>query len=146
MMSAPFRFHLKQAFSAIGFVSGIMLLGILVSCKPIEKDTVPKPDIVLSENQMVNLIYDATLAESGMNFKRSKGQDFSVLHDTLYDLILAKHNISLDLFEENLSWYNQHPENMEVIYNKVIDKLQALKTEVMSDTAKKEPAAEKSLN
>lgn len=145
-MSALIRLHLKQPLSTVVILCCVMLFGVMVSCKPKEKDTVPKPDIVLSENQMVNLIFDATLAESSMNFERSKGHDFSSLKDTLYDLILAKHNISLDLFEENLSWYNQHPENMEVIYNKVIDKLQALKTEVMSDTAKKASAAEKTLN
>lgn len=145
-MSALIRLHLKQPLSTVVILCCVMLFGVMVSCKPKEKDTVPKPDIVLSENQMVNLIFDATLAESSMNFERSKGHDFSSLKDTLYDLILTKHNISLDLFEENLSWYNQHPENMEVIYNKVIDKLQALKTEVMSDTAKKASAAEKTLN
>jgi len=97
---------------------------LLFSCKPSKEEDEVVPDTVLSEEQLVNVLTDAYLAEgaSGINVKNVTGEKF----DSTYIFNpLKDNNIERAKFDSSMVYYTQHPKKLKLIYDKVLDKLSA---------------------
>jgi hypothetical protein len=122
--------HFKSTvlfFSRIGFRMLIVLFftaaaSTIFSCAR-NKTEFPEPDLLLSEEQMIDVIQDVHLAEATLNFKRNIGQVFDRNKTIYFDRIFVEHGLTPEIFEKNLLYYNQKPEVMEKIYEEVIARL-----------------------
>jgi len=120
----------RSIFSA----SVILLFMISVnSCKPRINTSGPKPELFLSEQQMIDLITDFSLAEAGINYKRNTNKPTTNFKEPLFSLLLEKHGITLKIFEDNLNWYNKSTETIERIYDQALKNLEEIKAKAASE-------------
>lgn len=105
------------------FILFIALLG--ASCNGILNS---RPSGTLSEKQMVDVLVDIHLTEASLKI----GDDtIARLNDTTqlrirFAQIFLKHDISPDDFNNSLTYYLEHIEDLDKIYKEVINKLTAL--------------------
>lgn len=95
---------------------------LLFSCKPKHEEDEAVPETVLTEEQLVNVLTDAYLAEgaSGINVKNATGEKF----DSTYLFNPLKDNqIEKTKFDSTMAYYTRHPKKLKIVYNKVLDKL-----------------------
>lgn len=135
------KYHTKYLpFRNLKLTLGLLLVTIAclsMSCKRNDTNQEPKPEIMLSENQMIQLIADINLAEASLNYKRNKGITLTKFKEPVFALIFEKHGLTRQILEDNLSWYNQNPVLMEKIYDSVLVRLNTIRDEA----AKPEPKA-----
>ncbi|MDQ3112412.1 MAG: DUF4296 domain-containing protein [Bacteroidota bacterium] len=124
----------------------IVALLFLFSCSQPEPEAVKKPDDLIPEEQMVQVIADVHLLEAALNVRtpqvvRPAGpfpKTLEVPRDTLikavivdpnapppigwYD-IFKKHGITKERYETSMAWYSAQPEKLNSLYDKVITEL-----------------------
>lgn len=84
---------------------------VLVSCKD---SAVPKPDKVIDENQMVDIIYDLSLLDA------MKSQNPNQLkYPTSTEFIQKKYQIDSVTFAKNSQYYASDIKNYKKMYEKV---------------------------
>ena len=119
----------KRFFFNIGCIAFISML--LVGCK------VKRPDTVIPESTMENLLYDYHIA-------KSLGDD--VNHNENYkkalyiDAVFNKYGITQAEFDSSMVWYTRHTEILAQVYEKVTAKLktkQAVVNQLVSIRDKK---------
>jgi len=98
---------------------------VLLSCTD-------KPNYVLSDKKMANVLYDLYIAEAGMQENAAVFRNDSEKKQDLLQSVFKKHKISQARFDTSLVWYNANLDrylkvNTQVTerYDYLIDKLQA---------------------
>jgi hypothetical protein len=111
-------------------IGALIIISVLflVSCKPKVELKIDKPDLFLTENQMVQLFVDAQLVEGALAFKRNKGSNITELKHDYYQTMFINHGVTEKVFEENIAYYNQFPEVMEKLYDEVLADLSKTKS------------------
>ena len=96
----------------------LILFCLFISCNTTDKQL---PDNIISKEIFITVLKEAHLAEAAFELSKSKGVETAekVLANT-YSEIYASHNIDKEIFEETLSYYANHPEELERIYSKVL--------------------------
>ncbi len=95
---------------------------LLFSCKPRHEENEVVPETILTEEQLVNVLTDAYLAEgaSGINIKSVTGEKFDSTY--LFNPLEDNH-IEKAKFDSSMAYYTRHPKKLKIIYDKVLDKL-----------------------
>lgn len=111
---------------------GLVLISLLLSsCYHENKQEVVVPDKLLSEDELVLIMTDLQLAEGVITYNRlqklSRNNDFK---DSVYNLVFKNYEISLEELAENFNYYNTDPQNMELLYERVLSNLSKLQSEV----------------
>lgn len=90
------------------------LVLVASSCK------VEKPDSVMSESQMENLLYDYHIAKA-MGENLSGDEDYK---KALYvEAVFDKYGISEEYFDSSMVWYTRNTKTLSEIYEKVSERL-----------------------
>ena len=99
----------------------LILFCLFVSCNTTNKQL---PDNIITEEIFISVLKEAHLAEAAFELSKSKDVETAekVLYNT-YSEIYSSHNIDKERFEETLSYYANHPEELEHIYSKVLKDL-----------------------
>ncbi len=113
----------KQSIRFV-FVSVLILM---LSCST--ESSGPRPDVFLSEDRMIEITTDIQLVEAALNYRRNIGQDFANTKAEYYAELFERHDIDLQIYQENVDYYNQKPARMEKIYDAVLKNLNDLQTE-----------------
>lgn len=114
----------KEHFIHLFFIS---LLIVMQSCST--ESAGPKPEVFLSEDRMIEITTDIQLVEAALNYRRNIGQDFANTKAEYYAELFERHDIDLQIYQENVDYYNQKPARMENIYDAVLKNLNDLQTE-----------------
>lgn len=95
---------------------------LLFSCKPKHEEDDVVPANLLTEEQLVNVLTDAYLAEgaSGINVKSVQGEKFDSTY--LFNPLKDNH-IEKAKFDSTMVYYTKHPKKLKIIYDKVLAKL-----------------------
>ncbi len=112
-------------------IKHIKILGIvsimLISCS---KTPVKKPEKLLQENTMVNLLVDIHVAEAAFNTRRHRdslvGRSSSA---DFYYSILQKHSVVDTVFEQSFVFYASQPRKFEKMYRQVMNQLSEMDQE-----------------
>lgn len=96
----------------------IMLLCGLTQCR----DTT-KPEGLLSQQEMVNLMVDVYLAEARISSTQIPRDSAIQLFYPYEDSLLSEKGLSDSVLMANYQYYMLHPQEMEVILDAVIDTL-----------------------
>ena len=82
----------------------ILIIFFLVSCDSKPKRTAP--EVLLSEQQMVDVMTDVQIMEGIINYKRNSNQRTAYLKAIGYDTLFSHYGITDSIFEENIKYYN----------------------------------------
>jgi len=85
---------------------------------------------VLPEDTMVVLMTEMQLIDGAINLKGRKGEPMSQYAEAYSQQILERHGITEESFKESIRYYSYYIDKMNDIYEKVIDSLGALESEI----------------
>lgn len=98
----------------------LIALFAVSACSSGNTTSTAKPDWVLDEDKMVDIIVDMRIADAAVYSNtnkppRDKKKDWA--------FIMKKHHVSDSVFRKSHDYYSEHPDEAEKIYERVIDKL-----------------------
>ncbi len=102
-----------------------LLFSFFASCSTNNENNEAPPSNVLTEEQMIQVLTDAYLAEgaSSINIKNATGEKY----DSVYQFNPIKDNqIKKSTFDSSITYYSKHPKKLKIIYDKVLDKLSVI--------------------
>lgn len=88
------------------------------------RDSVPQPKVLLSEQQMIDVLTDSYLIEAEMNQRKSVGQDVAKLQGDYYQQLFEHYGITDSIFNANMKYYGYHLETLERIIDSVNERFQ----------------------
>lgn len=97
---------------------------LLSACNRIPKE-------VLSEEKMSDVLFDIHLSEG--TFDVYQFSKYSDAKKHYYKCLLDKQGISLAQFDTSVSWYSNHLDAYERVYENVLQKLKARQKEVQEE-------------
>ena len=81
----------------------LLFVSFFLSCRNEKK---PEPSVLLSEEQMVDVMTDVQIMEGIINYKRNSNQRTAYLKAIGYDTLFSHYGITDSIFEENIKYYN----------------------------------------
>ena len=81
----------------------LLFVSFFLSCRNERK---PVPEVLLSEEQMVDVMTDVQIMEGIISYKRNSSQKTVYLKTVGYDTLFAHYGITDSIFEENVKYYN----------------------------------------
>ncbi|MEL7585164.1 MAG: DUF4296 domain-containing protein [Prolixibacteraceae bacterium] len=103
----------------IGILGILLIVGI--SC---EEKGYPKPEHLVSENKLADILYDLHLAESlNERFRYNDPDSLRLNAGDLYQSVLTKYNIEDSVLAKSILYYSSYPKVYESIYAKVIERM-----------------------
>lgn len=110
----------------------------LLSCYNRNTVTVEKPNPLYDKEKFIQIMTDIQLAEGIMAYNRSARKNNSTAYkDSLYNQIFRHYGITASGLTDNLNYYDSDPDVMEEIYDKVIENISKLQSEILIDTLSK---------
>ena len=101
-------------------VLALVSLSVAASC-------IDRPDFVLEEEQMIDLLVDVHRAEGLLEMHQQQGAGFGTDLDTYQKEIIAavlqKHGVSRSRYDSSLMWYAQHLKLLTRVYGHVDERL-----------------------
>ncbi|WP_051604345.1 DUF4296 domain-containing protein [Flavobacterium sasangense] len=108
-----------------------LLVSLLVlSCT---NNPVPKPDNLLDEEVMVDIIFDISILQAADGSMPYKLMEYNVEMDKY---ILDKYKIDSTTYRQNQKYYAANARKYKKIYKKVIERLEQEKIKVEQDASK----------
>lgn len=99
----------------------------ILSC---QEGKIEAPETVLHDTVMIDMIIDAFVLNAAY------AETFGAVRDSISEAfsqqLFQQHNIPENVFLENLEWLQLHPEKLDKIYDKVLEKLDTLEDEAHS--------------
>ncbi|MDN3203158.1 DUF4296 domain-containing protein [Algoriphagus sediminis] len=96
----------------------ILFTILLTGCSDQEK-----PEFILNEDEMVNVLIDIHIAE-GISSSLPVSYDSSgVMYTLLEKDVFTKHEITDSVFTQSMLYYLQYPAEIDEIYGRVVDSL-----------------------
>lgn len=92
--------------------------------EPLET-TIPA-DSVFGANEMVLILADLHLMESGLQLMRNRGEKTDSIEPAWRNGILHKYRMSSQRFHTNLEYYRKDPDRFIVLYERVVKRLDAM--------------------
>lgn len=84
-----------------------------------DKPKVGAPSVLMTEEQMVDVMIDVQIIEGSINYKRSRSQDLNDYKRHAYDALFSHHGITDSIFIENVNYYNEDLALMKRIMDSV---------------------------
>jgi hypothetical protein len=103
----------------IGFILALIITAF-ISC---DNEAIKKPDHLIKEKQMINMLADLHLAEATFNHMRNDTIIRNSSSVNFYYSVLAKYEVPDSVFEKSFLYYASNPKNFEKIYREVMNKL-----------------------
>ena len=82
----------------------LFVLCFFFSCSSEKKKQ--SPEVLLSEEQMVDVMTDIQIMEATISYKRNTNQKTAYLKTVGYDTIFSHYGITDSIFKENMKYYN----------------------------------------
>ncbi|MDZ4824083.1 MAG: DUF4296 domain-containing protein [Flavobacteriales bacterium] len=91
---------------------------------------VKKPDGLLDEKKMVQVLTDVELLEATFTSQFQRNDTSRAQLAPHYQEIFSKHKVTQEAFEKSFSWYSTKPDRMQVIRSQVYDELSKMQVEL----------------
>jgi hypothetical protein len=94
-----------------------------------------QPDPFLTEEQIIEVLTDIQTAEAIMAYNRLQRENTDQEYkDSLFKVVFDHYGLTAEEVNANLHYYNNHPEQMERIYEKVLQNLSQRQSEVVEES------------
>lgn len=108
----------------------VLALMTIVGCaEPQQK----KPDYLIDDDKMVELMVDMHLVETAQNLKLLGVDTTNRKYQQYFNAIFESHGVSKADYDSSLLFYSTETEQMNEIYDKVLETLYELETESKQD-------------
>lgn len=97
-------------------------LMVLSACG--NKDKMKKPETLLSEEQMVDILFDSYLIEAELNHRKAVGENVGSLQEDYYRELFEHYGISDSIFDVNMEYYTHQLSTLERIMDSVNSRFQ----------------------
>jgi hypothetical protein len=97
-----------------------LLVYIFVSC---DNKVIDKPNQLIKEKQMIDMLYDLHIAEATYNRMRYDSIVKNSSSANFYYSVLEKYETPDSVFEKSFIYYSSTPKNFEKMYREVMNKL-----------------------
>jgi len=84
------------------------------------------PSDILPEDSLVKIIVDMHLGDAILLQPKVQSLPYVINKQEFYFFILKKHSLTKETFEKNMNYYVDHPEEYDLIYEKVIEELSTI--------------------
>lgn len=98
----------------------IFIVAAFISC---DKPVIEKPDHLLKEKKMIEMLVDIHLAEATFNHMRYDSIVRNSSSANFYYSVLEKYQVPDSVFEKSYVYYVSDPKNFEKMYREVVNKL-----------------------
>jgi len=110
---------------AFRFTTFFLLAVLLAACGARPEDPSlsappPRADSLISPEKMALILADIHVAEAAMTMERNAGNAANADPAFYYQGIFDKHHVTAAIYERNISWYRQNPDDLLKVYDKVI--------------------------
>lgn len=102
-------------------VIAIVLLFLLAACG--NKSKTIMPSRLLTEQEMIAIMYDVQILEADMNYRKSNGKMIGDMPKEYYQQLFEHYGITDSIFNENMRYYTHDPATMERIMDSVTQRL-----------------------
>lgn len=102
----------------------------MVACAPEEQ--IPEPEGLLSQEQMVEVMTDIHLIEGARTGLVIMGDTVGGVNEH-YKAFFEKHHVSQNQFDSSFVYYSKKPEVFDKIYERVIENLSVIESEIQVD-------------
>ena len=102
-------------------VIAIVLLFLLAACG--NKSKTIMPSRLLTEQEMIAIMYDVQILEADMNYRISNGKMIGDMPKEYYQQLFEHYGITDSIFDENMRYYTRDPATMERIMDSVTQRL-----------------------
>lgn len=109
------------------------------SCYHVNKSEPVAPDVLLSKSQMVEILTEVQITESGFTIRENRDKALE-LKPKYYDRILQQYGITLQQLRDNIDYYHGSPKVMENIYESVLANLSKIESDVIIEKEELEKA------
>ncbi|MGM0565262.1 MAG: DUF4296 domain-containing protein [Bacteroidota bacterium] len=127
----------KKYFGVVYIAPFALTLIAVLLFSSCSKEEEKRPEKVLSESEMVDVMVDVHLAEAVLTRKRGENQKVDRLTDAYYKKIYEKHDISKKTFDTSFSYYQQNLSDLQRIYEQVITELNKMQRKREMERKKK---------
>ena len=94
-----------------------------------ENEIMPKPEHLIKEKKMINMLVDVHLADATFNHLRYDSVMQHNRTENFYYSVLDKYEVPDSVFEQSLIYYESFPKDFEKMYRKVMSRLSELEQE-----------------
>ncbi|MEZ4805758.1 MAG: DUF4296 domain-containing protein [Bacteroidia bacterium] len=98
----------------------ILILSAFCSCSESEQKSESKPDWVLNEDKMVDVLVDLRIVDAA-TYSNTNSPPRDKIKDWYF--VMKKHHVEDSIFRKSNDYYAQHPEQAEKLYERVIDRI-----------------------
>jgi hypothetical protein len=98
----------------------VFIVAAFISC---DKPVIEKPDHLVKEKKMIEMLVDIHLAEATFNQMRYDSIVRNSSSANFYYSVLEKYHIPDSVFEKSYVYYASDPKNFEKMYREVVNKL-----------------------
>ena len=95
------------------------MVALLVLCSCGNRNKVKTPEVLLTEEQMIDVLTDSYLIEAELNQMKSSGKDVQNLQAAYYEQLFEHYGITDSIFEANMDYYSHDLETLERIMDSV---------------------------
>lgn len=111
----------------------LLLLIIVLMFSACAEQKERKPTYLLEEEKMVSVMVDLHLVETAHNLKLMENDTNSARYEDYMASIFVSNEVRKGQFDSSLFYYSTHTEEMNVIYDKVLERLSELESKVNSE-------------
>ncbi|NND09047.1 MAG: DUF4296 domain-containing protein [Saprospiraceae bacterium] len=92
-----------------------------------------QPIEILPDSTLVVVMTDAFILQSA--FRQTFGDIRDSMSEVYTQQLLSKHGITLDVYNTNMEWLSRHPEKLDSIYAKVLQRAGSLEDKISRASA-----------
>ena len=96
-----------------------------------------KPAGILPEETLIPILVDVHILEAQLEKKVMPIDSLAVLIKSNYNHLFERHQISEDQFMKTFNYYESHPDEMDVLYQEVINELTKMEAELQGEKVEK---------
>lgn len=115
----------------------VVLFLFLVSCQG--EKTAENPAYVIDQDKMVGIMVDMHIVETASNLKVFPPDSAQQMYQNYFESIYLTHGVTKANFDSSLFYYSTQTDQMNVIYDKVLENLSEMESEVNSDQSHSAP-------
>ncbi|WP_321368826.1 DUF4296 domain-containing protein [uncultured Draconibacterium sp.] len=94
-----------------------------------EDEIMTKPEHLIKEKKMINMLVDVHLADAAFNHFRYDSAMLNNRTENFYYSVLDKYEVPDSVFEQSLVYYASFPKDFEKMYRKVMSRLSEMEQE-----------------
>lgn len=94
------------------------MLLLLIACGD-NKSKTGAPSVLMTEQQMVDVMIDVQIIEQSINYRKGRSQKVNNLRQQAFDTVFSHYGITDSIFIENLNYYNNDLPKMKAIVDSV---------------------------